>query len=202
MSSAEPFRNYIQYSEVKNILDRIFVLQEKEHFKSLTILSEADGEGKSFFASVLAIAYAERFSKKVLLIDCSEPSREHLARLSSIVSSMDEIDFISLREWSQKQGKNKNGAEEYQLKPLLEQVSGDYDLIILDTSSLARRNRNNLDPILIARQSGAAILITGPTQINPESTLESRKRTTEANIRFLGAIYNHGPKQEGHGNSV
>ena len=45
MDKAKSLKSFIQYTEVKSLLDRILLLQEQEKFRSITLLSEFDGEG-------------------------------------------------------------------------------------------------------------------------------------------------------------
>lgn len=183
-------------------MDRILLIQETERFTSLSILSEDDGEGKTFVTAALAVAYATRFQRKVLVIDTSNPvaidtpspakALKKVNLLAELLEPVNEIDVIPLRDWSGAKKTPRGNVDEYQVKALLDQVGTTYALVLVDTSSLGRRNRNNFDPVLIARQTGAAILVTTGGQMDPEISIQNRKRIADAKINLIGAVYNQG----------
>ncbi|MDR3607103.1 MAG: hypothetical protein P4M08_06970 [Oligoflexia bacterium] len=198
MKKAEALLNYIQYSETKDLLDRLLMLQENAKFKSVVVLSELSGEGKTFVTAALALAYTERLKKRVLVVDtatprpagAANPGRPSPDLLNELLERSETVDVISLRAWS---GLKKGGdAAEYQLKALFSQVAAQYGLVLVDTSSLARKNRNNLDPSVIARQCDAAVLVSSKIEFAVNVSLENRKRMEASGIKLIGMIYNRG----------
>jgi Mrp family chromosome partitioning ATPase len=199
MERAKALQNFIQYSEIKSLLDRIIHLQETEKFQSLAVLSELDGEGKTFITAVLAHAYTERVKKKALVVDASNSgsgsavpvqaaSRQRGDLLSELLEESALVDVISLRDW----GGAKTDADEYQLKTLFAQTASKYGLILVDTSALSRRNRNNFDPFVIARQCEASVLLSARSDVPQDISVENRKRIFDSKIKLIGMIFNHG----------
>ncbi len=182
----DSLQTFIQYSEIKSLLDRIIQLQDLQKFKSLAIVSEQDGEGKSFLAATLGYAYTSRKQSKVMIVDTSatalpgEPNP-----LRDFLEQQPLIDFTSLREWDK-----NNTADEYQLKTLFAKTGQNYGLIIVDTSALFRKNKNNFDPFLIARLCDAAILVTSRSDLPTEKSQDNKKRIVESNIHLLGMVHN------------
>ena len=199
MDRAKALQKFIQYTEIKSLLDRILHLQETEKFQSLAILSELDGEGKTFITATLAHAYTERLKKKVLVVDASNsgnrnstPVPAHARQKGDLLSELLEesplVDVISLRDW----GGAKADADEYQLKALFAQTGSKYGLILVDTSALSRKNRNNFDPVVIARQCEASILLSARSDVPQDISSENRKRILDSGIKLIGMIFNHG----------
>jgi Mrp family chromosome partitioning ATPase len=205
ITRATALQRYIHYAEVKHVLDRLLMLQETLKFQSLAILSEYDGEGKTFVTGALAAAYMERLKRKVLIVDSATPrpisaptsgsslARQKNSALGDLLEESDHVDVISLKDWSGlKQGGN---ADEYRLKALFAQNASPYGLVLVDTSSLARKNRNNFDPILIARQCDAAILVSTQNELAENVSEENKKQLFGAGIKLIGMIHNNGEKQ-------
>jgi Mrp family chromosome partitioning ATPase len=190
--------NFIQYTEIKNLLDRLLLLQETEKFHSLAVLSEFDGEGKTFVAAALAVAYTERLKRKVLIVDTTTPRQLHLPvsaktrkkseLLGELLEEAEQVDVISLSEWSGM--KSHGNADEYQIKKLFAQIATQYSLILVDTSSLSRRNRNNFNPVLIARQCDASILISARSEIAPAISEEHKNNIVNSHVKLIGMIHN------------
>ena len=149
--------------------------------------------------AALALAYSERLNKKVLVIDTSSASmempmpakdlkRNHL--LTELLEDTTRVELLMMRDWARL--KRNPNSDEYQLNELLKEVDGDYSLILVDTSSLARRNKNNFDPIVIARQCDASILVSGQAKAREQLSTDHRKRIHDSGIKLLGLIYNQG----------
>lgn len=197
---AKALQRYVQYSEIKYLLDRLIQIQEKDRFVSMAILSESDGEGKTFVCAALGTAYAERLHKKVLIVDTTSPrpmstpapakGRSKTDLLTELLEESDNVDVISLRDWS---GLKTGGeADEYQLKALLAQNATQYSLVLVDTSSLSRRNRHNFDPALTARQCDVSVIVSGRTELGTDISEEHKRRITGSGIRLIGMIHNQG----------
>jgi Mrp family chromosome partitioning ATPase len=204
LSQAKQLRRFVQFVEMKSLLDRVLQLQEQAKFHTLALLSEFDGEGKTFITAALARAYTERLHRKVLIVDASTPQPAHAPvpaknrrgadLLGSLLDDAEDIDIIGLREWSGSQPGAK--VDEYKIQALFAQMASRYSLVFVDTSSLSRRNLNNFDPALIARQCDAALLISSRSEIVQNISEEHRRRIQGQNIRLIGMIHNQG--EAGH----
>ncbi len=187
MNTTESLQSFTQYAEIKSLLDRILHLQERDNFKTLALISEHDGEGKSFLAATLAYAYTRRKNKKALIIDTSNSGAEKIEAVKELLEQQSHVDLITLREWE-----GGNSIDEYQLKKLVSQSSQNYGLILVDTSSLFRRNKNNFDPLVIARQCDASLLVTSRSDLPTETSVENKKKLVDSGIKILGMVYNQG----------
>lgn len=189
MDKAKALKNFIQYSEVKLLLDQILVLQEQAHFQSIAIISEFQGEGKSFICAALALVYSERLNKKVLVIDTTvEANAPDL--LAELLEDTTRVDLISLK--TLRGASSTQAPDEYELKRLLTEKKPLYSLILVDSASLSKRNKNNYDPVVIARQCDAAILVSGNTKPAEAPAAEHQKKIHDAEIKLIGMIYNQG----------
>jgi Mrp family chromosome partitioning ATPase len=196
MDSSEALQKFVQYTEIKNLLDRIILLQEQEKFRSIAVLSELDGDGKTFITAVLALAHTARLKKKVLVVDTSSAhansqpgpamTRKKTDLLAELLEHSTAVDLISLRDWENP----KATVDEYQLKALFDQVASKYALVIVDTSSLSRKNRNNFDPVVIARQCDVSILVGAHKPVDPDVSAANKKRITDSSIKLVGMVQN------------
>jgi hypothetical protein len=103
------FFDYIKNPEFKRLLNKIALAQEVENFKSIAVLSEFSGEGKTFFISVLALGYAAFLKRRVLIMDTISQTRNDSFYISSVlgeesyaiedteVSNSGTIDLITTR---------------------------------------------------------------------------------------------------------
>jgi Mrp family chromosome partitioning ATPase len=199
MKHHHALQDYVRYAEIKEILDRLVQLQKTENFESLAILSESDGEGKTFLTATLALAFTERQRKKVLIVDTSNadrrnavpvPARERNTKdlLSELLESSFDVDIISLKDYKG----SKEIVDEYQIKDLFNLNREKYGLILVDTSALSRKNRNNFDPLVIAYQCDASLLVSSKNDAPEGSSSENKKRILGSKIKLIGMVYNQG----------
>ena len=65
----ERLLEFIRYSELQQLTHNIAALQQEKIIRSLTVLSFLPGEGKTLLCASIAMAYAENFRMKVLVVD-------------------------------------------------------------------------------------------------------------------------------------
>ncbi|MGZ3685894.1 MAG: hypothetical protein ACXVCI_18685, partial [Bdellovibrionota bacterium] len=68
----------------------------------------------------------------------------------------------------------------------------DFDLVIFDTCAMAAKNRNNLDPIAIARRCDAAVLLVSKRSATRTLLHEIRERLKKEKLELLGIAVNDG----------
>lgn len=81
---------------------------------------------------------------------------------------------------------------DFQVGPFMDTMAPNYDLVLLDTCSLTANDKTKLDPVILARQSHAALLITSERSLYRESLLRVRDDCSRYNINLLGSIHNPG----------
>jgi Mrp family chromosome partitioning ATPase len=171
--------DYLSFSEVKELLLRLTSLRSSLDISSIAVLSELPKEGKSFFCALLAAALTRMDGgKRCLIVDAGAHFPERSTLLDDTVEPLDNIDIVQI------------GESESNLAELMERVQGQYDLILIDTCALQRRNRRNLDPLLLARQAGGAILVSSQKSLGSDNAKAESRRLTDAGVKLLGIMHN------------
>jgi Mrp family chromosome partitioning ATPase len=212
----ERIKDYIRYSELRRLVYKIADLQRQRNaFSSLAVLSLFPSEGKTLFCAALAAAYADTCRTRVLAVDTTTlRSAKSLSLRQCLDPSNPMIDFISLTE--HRNGAtavsdvihapdggapgdamdNGSGGMDLVMNDqlLVTQVTKNaakrYGLVILDTASLDARNKNNIDPSLVAHLSDAGVLIVGSKTLNAPD-LPARLHALEgAGLHLIGAVSN------------
>ncbi len=218
--------DYIRFPEFKRLLSQIHSLQEDRGIKSLAVLSEFPGEGKTFFVSVLALGYAAYLDKRVLIMDTISQTRDESfyfgrvlgrdgasfnTKMSAHCSGL--IDLIATKSLCRqiRQKKNKGSGEsskgqmpalvgenveygnsDFRIGAFIDSLKYTYDVILLDTCALRTANKSTFDPIILARQAHASLLITSNTSLQHEHQLSRRKELAKNQLGLIGTVYNSG----------
>lgn len=171
--------------------------------KSLIITSAAPLEGKSTTALNLAVALAQKESK-VLLIDADlRKSVIHkLLRLDNSTGLADAILNHSRLEAAVKRPNNidnlwvltsgsipSNPSEllgSSGMKALMEQVTKEYDYVILDTPPLISVS----DGAILASQADGVLLVISPGKVKREIVLRTKELLERIGTPVLGCVFN------------
>jgi capsular exopolysaccharide synthesis family protein len=173
--------------------------------KLVMLTSTVDGEGKTVSAYNLAIASA-RAGKRTLLIEADLRSPSHAKSLN--VTPDPDISIEPLRYYGQQSdcihlvpeienlyllpspGIQRQATailESSEMRRLLEDVRGRFDLVVLDTPALSRYN----DALLLEPYGDGLVLVTRPGYTEEGLLTEAVDQFTESeDIQFLGAIIN------------
>jgi capsular exopolysaccharide synthesis family protein len=173
--------------------------------KTILITSTVNGEGKTISAYNLAIASA-RAGKRTLLIEAdlrspsqakslkvaldpessAEPLR-YYGHLSDCIRLVPEIENLYLLPSPGVQRQASALLESSEMRRMLEDVRGRFDLVILDTPALSRCN----DALLLEPYGDGLILVTRPGYTEEGLLTEAIEQFSESeDIQFLGAIIN------------
>ncbi len=187
--------DYLRQPEFKRLLTQVSSLHEKRRFRTLAVLSEFTGEGKSFCTAALALGFAKLLRKRVLILDASfQPSDKAL--FAETVYGEDggpevstgSIQFLSTRS-------NDNGhtdISDFQMGNYLASLRNQYDLILLDTCAMADVQPMNMDPVVIARNADECVLVTSQRSMDRDLLERISSDLKRWEIRLLGAIFNSG----------
>jgi Mrp family chromosome partitioning ATPase len=85
---ADAMGGYLRLPEIKRLVHRIASTQNETPYKSLIILSEYPGEGRSFLVSLLALAYASILKSRVLILDTVSQTKQSSFHSSSIIRDL------------------------------------------------------------------------------------------------------------------
>lgn len=189
---------YINYSEIKQVIDNIHTQVKHQKIKTIAVLSEFNEEGKSFFTATLCIAYSKFYNEKVLLIDTS-PIKNNFASFidqeaknakDSIIKStiFPNFDVVNILDFPRQNGE----ISEYQIDIMAKEFSDDYSLVMIDTTAFGSRNRNNAHPLVIAKRCDSSILIVSEISSSKKELDRFQLSLKESHVKLLGVIYNEG----------
>ncbi|MBD1866905.1 AAA family ATPase [Oculatella sp. FACHB-28] len=173
--------------------------------KMVLLTSTLNGEGKTVSAYNLAIASA-RAGKRTLLIeaDLRSPSQakslkvvpdpesvveplRYYGHLSDCIRLVPEIENLYILPSPGAQSQAAAILESTEMRRVLEDVRGRFDLVILDTPALSRYN----DALLLEPYADGMVLVTRPGYTEDGVLAEAIEQFMDSDdVRFLGAIIN------------
>lgn len=196
-SSARYINEYVNFAEIKHLVDELAVKIEIKKLKTITLLSEFSGEGKSFFSLVMAAAYGKFYNKKILILDTSF-NRDTFAYFvkgdedfqDKVIKKtvFKNVDLAHVYDFPN----TNNEIIDYQLDSLIQDLYAQYDLIIVDTNAYAVANRHNIHPLVVARRSDGAILLTSGVSSYMFHQKRYEKDINQSHIKLIGVIHNEG----------
>ena len=203
-----PFLDYIRYSEFKRLLGQLSALVDRDGIKTMAILSEYPQEGKTFFVSAMALGYASLLNKRVLIVNTVVQVQNQSLYIKKIYEDqLEYAPFLGGRKTRasrmielispEMDGGDSDSADtaDFQIGNYINTLKDNYDLILLDTCALTASNKKNIDPIVIARQADASILLTSDRSLNRESLSGVKNVLSQWHVRLAGTIHNTGPKK-------
>jgi Mrp family chromosome partitioning ATPase len=200
---ASSFNSLIKYAEYKRVFEQMISHGEKHPFKTISVLSQEVGEGKTLFASLFAYSYSHILKKRVLIIDTQTKANGKSHVLDQIFEVEDSngnnfqprptfqigIDIIHIARVAENQNKANS---EYTIQVIIEKYSDKYDLIIVDTCAISLRNQNNFDPIVISNRLDTTVYVTSTKSLESSFIVELKEKM-KLNPRFcMGVVFNRG----------
>lgn len=201
-----PLLRFTQYTEFKRLLDQVASSLAREGQKSVAILSELPQEGKTFFVSALALGYATLLGKTVLIVNTQGPGvdpwirnqSDHKALVHGVPTLPKSEGGTSNRLWkpidiiSPHLDEELSQSSDFQIGQYINAARERYDIILADTCALSSANRNNVDPIVIARHVDTSVLLTSRLSLNRKTITDTQSRLKQWNIKLTGVIHNSG----------
>ncbi|MBD2462394.1 polysaccharide biosynthesis tyrosine autokinase [Oscillatoria sp. FACHB-1407] len=199
----EPDSLYIEpYERLRGTLRRA---AGSKSLKMMLLTSTVNGEGKTLTAYNLAIASA-RAGKRTLLIeaDLRSPSHSKLlkvtpdpdsvleplryyGRLSDCIRLVPEIENLYILPSPGIQRQASAILESTEMRQMLEDARGRFDLVILDTPALSRFS----DALLLEPYTDGMVLVTRPGYTEEGLLTEAIEQFNESEeMQFLGAVIN------------
>lgn len=219
----ERLKDFIRYSEVKQVLYRILDLQKERgtDFRSLAVVSALPGEGKTLFCTALAMAYVETCRARLLVVDTTTFNRPGSLILRQCLDpSHPQIDLLSLAEERRSANgvKPLSGVERQEgplgtdereglpppspmeiehslIRKVAKEHAKQYGLVILDTTALSVKNKNNLDPSLVARKSDASLLLVSRKLLESSDLGERLQQLMDPALHLIGVVSNEAAPQ-------
>ncbi|HUP58603.1 MAG TPA: hypothetical protein VM598_14185 [Bdellovibrionota bacterium] len=198
-----PLFEYIRYTEFKRLLGQITATLDAGKLKTVAVLSEHPGEGKTFFVSALALGYSVLLNKRVLIVNTtSQPTNrellhrnvfqkeaETMSQPGQIVPVSRTIDLLS--PFHDEEGRVEESSD-FQMGQYIRSVQDTYDLVIFDTCAMSASNADHMDPIIIARQVDTSILLFSDRSLSREALPSIRDKLAQWSVRLMGMVYNTG----------
>ncbi len=198
----EAFGDYIRGTDCKRLLNQILTAQEKEHFKTVAILSMYPEEGKTFLSMVVAFSYATMLGKRVLLVDVVNQTHSRTLYLETLLERGSQsdpseetingrkpvFDFLTTRS----DQTNHIESVDFQIGSYIDKLRPSYDLILLDTCAFQGAGKLNIDPSVVARNVDRAILLMSQQSMNDQSLKDIGNKLKAWKVKLLGVVYNGG----------
>lgn len=182
---------YIHTSEFKRFISALDFSMTSGNQTTLSIMSQFQGEGKSFLTCAIAVSFVGFLGKRVLVVDAAKEGEE-INFLSSLIASFavtdlpeGALDVISGRGLAG----GMAGQTDFRLKSGIEHFGASYDRIIIDTVSIEESEAASIDPIVVAKQCGRGLLITSPLSLHIHSTQELARHITRNHVPLLGTVF-------------
>lgn len=233
-AAAQRLAGYIAAPGFKRLFDAIVLAQERTGFRSLAVLSQLPGEGRTFFVSTLALACARFLRRRVLIMDTISQTRRESVYLTTLLGEsaagpegagpgVGLIDLMTTRTLYRElercraeeagdtgvtvSADNRTGIHElgirgagidpgepadFHIGALVRSLRQQYDLMLLDTCALGEANRLTIDPVVLARQVDAAVLVTTDRSLDRDMLRRVQRELQQRDIALIGTVFNPG----------
>ncbi|MGE5469638.1 MAG: polysaccharide biosynthesis tyrosine autokinase [Bacteroidota bacterium] len=201
----EPFGPFAE--ELRAICSQLLLrrFDSEAKTRTLAIVSLLRGEGRSYLAANLAIAFSQ-FGRRTLLIDgdLREPEQHRLFNLenkkglSSLLAGHDEKDaIVSIKAFTNLDvlpaGPSPANPLELLSRPafgkILTQLNADYDVILFDTPAVSR----GVEASLLAVRASAALVVARNNQTRLGAFGEMVKNLKRSGCAVIGSVFNDPP---------
>ena len=203
--SAELVAAYKPFSEqvetLRAIRSQLMLKWFSEHRKTLTIVSVENQEGRSFFAANLAIVFSQ-LGERTLLIDADlrQPRQHQLFNLESkqglsnlLAGRVDTTVIHKIKGFRDLSvlpagtiPPNPSELIGKKFEQLLEQLSSEYDIILLDTPA----HQQGSDSQILSAKAGGALLLTKQHQSRLIKIQKLKDLFEDSAIALVGSIIN------------
>jgi Mrp family chromosome partitioning ATPase len=114
------------------------------------------------------------------------PGSEH-GRHNGAHANVHESEVVSNTRFKTVSGEE---ADQNLLRSVTQKESASHGLVLFDTAPINSRNKNNLDPLVVARQSDASILIVSRKLLNAVDLNACLKIARDPTLRLVGVVAN------------
>lgn len=205
--SAQLLKQAFNYAEIYRIREKILTTLDNQPHKAIMLASPYDNTGNTFMVGVLGLNAASYTQLNLLLLDLNMRSPQlHVAFGVPLANGFGEI-AQGLVHWSDtvKETELPNlklisaGApvrdmarflnKEF-LESFLAEVKTEFDMVLLDTSPVMVRNRNNVDPILLGKMSDLVVVIARNKHTSRSALMNTVQAITQDGGNIVGIVYN------------
>lgn len=195
------------YSEVNRIRENIINVLEKANEKTVVFVAPHDDAGNTFLISLLGFNIAFFTKMKTLMVDLNM-RRPQLHLPFGLEQKPGFTDVVSGSLSWQKAVKDTGFSElkvltsggwdnELYLKMtpdfmenMFEEMKAAYDLILIDSSPILNKNRNNVDPVFLSFACDMVVMVVQDKRTTSEQITESVGTITRDGGKIDGIVYN------------
>jgi Mrp family chromosome partitioning ATPase len=188
---------YIRKNPVKRLVDLIARRQGEFNFRSIAVISQEGGEGRTFFTAVLARSLVEFLRARVLVVDATGS-----ARVPPLLAGLDYGDRdrgaeVGSLGWCEVATIGNAEAHdrfrnEFHFGEMVKQREPEFDLIIADTQALGGGGGgvSGCDAALIAQQVDTYILVVSDSSVDATSQKIYSEQLSAISTPCLGVVHN------------
>ncbi len=206
--SPQLIKQAFNYAEVYRIREKVLTsLGGVFHKKVVMAASPYDNTGNTFMVSVLGLNAAAYTQLNLLLVDLNMRRPQlHIPFGLPLENGFGDIaqgtvhwsDVVKDTELPNLKlisagAPIKNMAQYLNkdfLESFLEDIKNEFDMVLLDTSPVLVRNRNNVDPILLGRMSDVIIVITRNKHTSRAALVNTVQAIAQDGGNIVGIVYN------------
>ncbi|MCQ2440867.1 MAG: CpsD/CapB family tyrosine-protein kinase [Clostridia bacterium] len=198
--------DYLMNRAYKTLRDNVFFYGQG--VKTIVVTSNNVSEGKSTVSTELVRSFAD-VNKKSLLIDCdmrksvmlkNSTRPENVKGISDVLSGFEKIEDVLYKTQDENfdvifSGRFPPSPIELisngKLKGILEQLSADYDYIVIDSPPLGVE----IDAAVIATYCDGAIIVISNHKVSKESVINMKEQLHKSGCKILGVVFNETDKK-------
>ncbi len=195
------------YSEVNRIRENIINELEKTNEKTVVFVTPHDDAGNTFLISLLGFNIAYFTKMKTLLVDLNmrrpqlhipfglEREQGFTEVVSGSLSWQDAVKdtgFSELKVITAGRGDNElylKITPDF-MENMFQEMKAAYDLILMDSSPVLNKNRNNVDPVFLSFTSDMVVMVVQDKRTTSEQITESVEAITRDGGKIDGIVYN------------
>jgi Mrp family chromosome partitioning ATPase len=195
------------YSEINRIRENIVNELEKTNEKTLVFITPHDDAGNTFLISLLGFNIAYFTKMKTLLVDLNmrrpqlhipfelERERGFTEVVSGSLSWQDAVKDTGFSELKVITAGSWDNELYLKMTPdfmenMFKEMKAEYDLILMDSSPVLNKNRNNVDPVFLSFTCDMVVMVVQDKRTTSEQITESVEAITRDGGKIDGIVYN------------
>ena len=195
------------YSEINRIRENIVNELEKTNEKTVVFITPHDDAGNTFLISLLGFNIAYFTKMKTLLVDLNmrrpqlhipfglEREQGFTEVISGSLSWQDavkdtgfsELKVITAGSWDNELYLKM--APDF-MENMFKEMKAAYDLILMDSSPVLNKNRNNVDPVFLSFTCDMVVMVVQDKRTSSEQITNSVEAITRDGGKIDGIVYN------------
>jgi len=195
------------YSEVNRIRENIVNVLEKTNKKTVAFITPHDDAGNTFLISLLGFNIAYFTKMKTLLVDLNmrrpqlhipfglEQEQGFTEVVSGSLSWQDAVKDTGFSELKVITAGCRDNELYLKITPdfmenMFQEMKEAYDLVLMDSSPVLNKNRNNVDPVFLSFTCDMVVMVVQDKRTTSEQITESVEAITRDGGKIDGIVYN------------